>query len=137
MGFTWNERQYAVFRDLWSHHDLYPYLKDNWNQTDRAKRTAWRSMVVGYTKPDSFNPINSIRIQKLDDVITACTPADCAADDRFRDGTGPENAKATGVKTALTALDALDRSTVKTNTELTTKATTNLSGKLLADFQAL
>jgi hypothetical protein len=137
MGYNWNERQYAAFRDLWDNHDLYPYLKDNWTQTDAAKRAAWRSMVVGYTKPETFNPINSIRIQNLDDAITACTQADCLADDKFREHKGPENAKATAVKNAMTALDSLDRSAIKTNTDLKWKAAANLAGKLSEEFLAL
>jgi hypothetical protein len=136
-GFTWNERQYAVFRDLWTAKDLYPYLRANWNDRDRAKRAAWRAMVVGYTKPASFNPVNSVRIEALHEAIAQCTPSDCAADDLFRAGTGPENAKAAAVKRALAALDALDRSIVRTHTELNASAARNLSGKLHDEYRAL
>jgi hypothetical protein len=137
LGYTWNERQYAVFQDLWTYKDLYPYLRENWNERDRAKRAAWRSMVVGYKKPDSFNPINSIRIENLDEAISNCTTADCDADDKFREGKGPENVKASAVKKALDALDAQDRAAIKTNTELNVRAARNLSGKLHDQYFAL
>jgi hypothetical protein len=133
-GYTWNERQYAVFQDLWTYKDLYPYLRANWNEPDRAKRAAWRSMVVGYKKPDSFNPINSIRIENLDVAISNCTTADCAAHDRFIDGKGPENAKASAVAKALDALNAEDRAAVKTNIALNARAVSNLSGKLHVQY---
>ncbi|WP_173923816.1 hypothetical protein [Agromyces sp. Marseille-P2726] len=136
-GFTWNERQYAIFLNLWKYKDLYPYVRANWNDPDAGKRAAWRTMVVGYKKPASFNPINSVRIEGLHEAIAACTPADCAADDLFRAGTGPENVKAAAVKRAMGALDALDRATIKTNTDLNASASSNLSGTLLAEFRAL
>ena len=136
LGHTWNERQYAAFMNLWSYPDLYPYLRKNWNAPVRAERDAWRAMVVGYTKPDSFNPINSIRIDALNDALWEITNADCDADDKFRAHTGPENAKATAVKKAMGDLDALDRTTIKSNTVLQARANVHLTGKLLADWAA-
>lgn len=136
-GYTWNERQYAIFQNLWKYKDLYPYVRSNWNDPDAGTRAAWRAMIVGYTKPASFNPINSVRIEALHEAIAACTPADCDADDRFRAGTGPENPKAAAVKRAMSALDALDRATIKTNTDLNASAASNLSGALRTEYTAL
>ena len=73
----------------------------------------------------------------LHEAIAACTPADCDADDRFRAGTGPENPKAAAVKRAMSALDALDRATIKTNTDLNASAASNLSGALRTEYTAL
>ncbi|HEY5860807.1 MAG TPA: hypothetical protein VIX62_11015 [Actinomycetota bacterium] len=136
-GYTWNERQYAVFLNLWKYKDLYPYVRENWNDPDAGKRAAWRTMIVGYKKPASFNPINSVRVESLHEAIAACTPADCDADDLFRAGKGPENAKAAAVKRAMAALDSLDRATIKTNTDLKASAAVNLTGKLRDEYSAL
>lgn len=137
MGNTWTQRQFAIFQDLWSYPDLYPYMRKNWNDTDRAKRAAWRTMVVNYRTPESFNPINSVRIETLSEKVNACTTADCLADDKFLDGTGPANAKAGAVRAAIAALDELDRKTLVHNIELNRLALTNLAGKLRAEYFAI
>ena len=137
LGYHWNQRQLAVFWNLWGAPDLYPYLRANWNSSVPAVRAAWRTMVVGYTKPDTFNPINSVRIETLNDALWNCWTADCEAYDRFIAGHGPPNAKATAVKNAMTALDALDRETIKTNAELRRRADVHLVGKLHDDWAAL
>jgi hypothetical protein len=137
MGQTWTVRQYATFRDLYDNHDLYGYVKDNWNDSNAARRNAWRTMVVAYRTPQGFNPINSIRIADLGDKIAACSTTDCLADDKFREGKGPANAKATDVKNAITALDELDRKTVVSNVALNALALTNLAGKLREEYFAI
>ncbi len=137
MGQTWTVRQYATFRDLYDNHDLYGYVKDNWNDSNAAKRNAWRAMVVAYRTPEGFNPVNSVRIADLGDRITACSTLDCLADDKFREGKGPPNAKATDVKTAIAALDELDRKTVASNVALNALALTNLAGKLREEYFAI
>jgi hypothetical protein len=137
MGQTWTERQYGIFRDLYDNHDLYGYAKDNWNDSNAAKRAAWRTMVVGYRTPDSFNPINSVRVENLSDKMNACSTADCLADDKFREGKGPVNARANDVKSAITALDELDRKAVAGNTRLNALALTNLAGNLRAEYLAI
>jgi hypothetical protein len=137
MGFTWNERQFAAFDNLWSNPDLYPYLRANWQQRDAAKRAAWRAMVVGYKAPTSANPVNSVRIEDLTAAIDRCSPADCDAHDSFLKGTGAENAKAKAVKDAMAALDALDRSTVASIASLKAQAAVHLKGALKTEFDAI
>jgi len=137
MGQSWTVRQYAIFRDLWDNHDLYGYVKDNWTDSNAAKRTAWRAMVIGYRRPESFNPINSVRIETLSEKMTACTTNDCLADDKFQDGKGPANVKAGEVRSAIGALDELDRKTVVSNVRLNALALTNLAGKLRAEYFAI
>jgi hypothetical protein len=94
-------------------------------------------MVVGYRTPDSFNPINSVRVENLSDKMNACSTADCLADDKFREGKGPVNARANDVKSAITALDELDRKAVAGNTRLNALALTNLAGNLRAEYLAI
>jgi len=137
MGQTWTVRQYAIFRDLWDNHDLYGYVKDNWNDSNAANRAAWRTMVVGYRTPAGFNPINSVRIETLSEKMTACSTADCLADDKFLAGTGPANARAGEVRAAIRALDDLDRKTVAGHAQLNALALTNLAGKLRDEYLAI
>jgi hypothetical protein len=137
MGHTWTVRQYAIFQNLWAYKDLYGYVRENWNDADRAKRAAWRSMVVGYRLPESPNPINSVRIEALHAAVQAITVADCEADDRFLAGTGPANPRAAAVRTAIAALDDLDRKTVAANRALAALAASNLAGKVKEEFSAI
>jgi hypothetical protein len=136
-GYTWNERQYAVFQNLLQNKDLYPYMRRNWNSSNRAERDAWRAMVVAYTKPDSFNPINSIRIENLNDALWNVWGADCREDEKFRAGTGPENPKASAVRAAIAAMDELDKQALRQNAELKARGRVHLEGKLLDEFNAL
>jgi hypothetical protein len=136
-GHTWNERQYAIFRNLWEYPDLYPYVRRNWTSAVAADRTAWRAMVVGLTRPETFNPINSVRIEALSEAISRCTTADCLADDKYRAGKAPRNAAAFAVREAMTALDPVDRAAIRDNTELNAKAALNLAGKIRDEYLAL
>lgn len=137
MGHTWTEKQWAIFQDIWSHNDLYPYLQKNWFDTVAAQRAAWRRMVVGLKVPATFNAINSVRIEDLYLAMTACAVIDCIEDDRFGRGEVPANPKASAVRTAMKALDDLDRTTIKSNTELNQLALTNLFGRLRAEYFAM
>lgn len=135
LGYSWTPRQFAMFYDIWSNNDLYPYLQKNWYQTDKGKRKAWREMCVNYRTPQTFNPINSIRIEELHVAMKACTIRDCQADDALLDqGKTPVNAKAGAVRSAIRALDELDRKTIKNNMELNQLALLNISGRLRDDY---
>jgi hypothetical protein len=134
-GFTWNERQYAAFQDIMSHPELYPYAQKNWYHPNPAERAKWRRMVVAYTHPVTFNPINSVRVETLFKAIEAASPGDCQAYDlNLQDPKNPPNPKAEAVEDAMGALDAADGEAVKQNAELQQLAHRNLGGSLYTRF---
>lgn len=133
-GFTWNERQYEVFKDLWSHPALYPYLPKRWYSKDPAERKAWRAMVVGYRKPDTFNPVNSVRIENLHTAIAAMTWESCRADDRNVAARQNRDPKALALWAALMQLDDADREAMKGNMTLNALALSNLSGRAHKEY---
>lgn len=110
MGHTWTRLQWAVFKDLWDHPALYPYVRANWNQpSNPAAQAAWRKHVLDLKAPSAWNPINSVRVSDLDAAIRACDPDDFRAYDREKAAGAPPNAKATAVAAALDALDDVDK----------------------------
>lgn len=131
LGFTWNERQLAVFQELFDNPALYPYARKNWNDPNKTARDAWRAFVVGLRQPDTFNPINSIRIEQLWTVMALCTTAGCAADDkRVEAGNGNYSPPVQAVWDAMSALDDNDRTAIRSNADLNRRALENLGGRI-------
>jgi hypothetical protein len=132
LGWTWNARQWAIFHHLYHDHG-YAYVKTAWDaengEHDRTKR-AFQNDVVNFSRPESINPENSIRVDDFQQAVNAASPADCAADSAAH-----PNAKVTAVRTALAALDAADRADVKVSAPFNAILTAHLSGTVLTDVR--
>jgi hypothetical protein len=134
LGYTWNERQYGIFSHLMAAPvAAYPYMRKNWNDNVPG----WRDMVIGFNRPESINPVNSVRIEHLRQAIEACTTIDCLADDKLVDAHQPRNPKAAAVSAAIAALDATDRAAIGPNMALNSLALTNLAGRTREHYFAI
>jgi hypothetical protein len=128
LGYEWNARQWAIFHHLYTD-PAYDYVKTKWDadnaQPDRTKRD-FQQAVIAFTRPESVNPDNSIRIDDFYEALKDTTPADCAA--HTADSV---NVKAGALLAALHALDAGERRQVRRNRLYESLLTTHLSGSVL------
>lgn len=128
LGYRWNARQWAIFNDLYTSAD-YAYVKTAWDAENGKAAKPFQAAVVAFSQPDSVNPHNSTRVADFDKALRAVSKADCAAD-----SPKTPNAKVGAVRTALAALDADDKASIKASTELQALITTKTSDQLLKDL---
>jgi hypothetical protein len=129
LGYHWNARQWAIFHYLYRD-PAYTYVKAAWDaenaEPNRALRT-FQQAVIAFTRPESVNPDNSIRVDTFYEALKDTTPADCAAHTP-----ASPNVKAGAMLAALRLLESGERQQVRRNRLYEPLLTAHLQGSVLA-----
>lgn len=71
-GYTWTERQYAIFSHIYSG---YPHTQKGWDENPKlSDGRSFRQAVVDFKLPYSPNPQNSVRVDKFLDLLYQFKP---------------------------------------------------------------
>ena len=129
-GYRWNARQYAIFNNLYTSTD-YAYVKTAWdaeNGQPAASRT-FQNAVVAFTRPESINPQNSVRIADFITALQAVSPAACA-----RDTAASPDPSVAAVRRTLRSLDWHDRNAARRSSELQALIRSKTSGRVTREI---
>jgi hypothetical protein len=73
-GYTWSERQWAIFSDIYGRYEV---ISDAWDSdVDPDERLRFRRAVAAFKMPTSVNPQNSTRVDAFNQFIQGRKPSD-------------------------------------------------------------